>query len=155
MITSGRYASKSSHEVISSLIADPDLRAILTSQFGNYGLPPEHSSFLIQAGIAAHYMGGAYYPVGGPQAISRAIVPTIEAAGGAVFVRAAVSSILVEGGRAVGVRMRDYDEAVRVLPGGAVICGAGAVVTERLVPEACRAALGYAPMLAKVLPDCY
>ena len=35
----------------------------------------------------AHYMDGGYYPVGGSQEISRALIPTIEAAGGAVFVK--------------------------------------------------------------------
>ena len=52
-------------------------------------------------------MNGAYYPVGGPQQISRAIIPTIEAAGGRVFVKAAVSQILLDKGRAVGVALRD------------------------------------------------
>ena len=58
-------------------------------------------------------MNGAYYPVGGPQQISRAIIPTIEAAGGRVFVKAAVSKILIEKGRAVGVAMRDGGEVCR------------------------------------------
>ena len=57
------------------------------STFGNYGLTPEKGSFVIQAGIVAHYMDGGYYPVGGSQEISKALIPTIEAAGGAVFVR--------------------------------------------------------------------
>lgn len=146
------YASRTALDVVSSLTANEQLRALLCSQFGNYGLPPNQSSFLIQAGIAAHYMGGGYYPIGGPQTISRAIIPTIEAAGGRVFVRAAVGAILIEGGRAVGVSMRDGGE-VRVRRGGGVISGAGAVVTERLVPLAHRPLLGYAPMIRLVPPS--
>lgn len=125
------YASRTAADVVASLTTDEKLRALLCSQFGNYGLPPDASSFVIQAGIAAHYMGGAYYPIGGPQRISQAIIPTIEAAGGRVLVRAAVSSILIKGGRAVGVRMRENHVDVRVRRGGAVISGCGAVATEQ------------------------
>lgn len=146
------YASRTAQEVVHSAVSDPRLRSLLLCQFGNYGLAPERSSFLIQAGITAHYLGGAYYPVGGPQEISRAIIPTIEAAGGRVLVRAAVSQILIEGGRAVGVAMRDGGE-VRVRHGGAVVTGAGAVITQSLVPPAQRARLGYAPMLRAVRPS--
>ena len=47
---------------------------------------------------------GAWYPVGGPLSVVRGCVGVIEGAGGAVLVRAPVSAIIVEGGRAVGVR---------------------------------------------------
>ena len=104
--------------------------------------------FPLQAGIAAHYLGGAYYPVGGPQRISRALIPTIEAAGGRVLVKASVSRILIEedSGRAVGVALREGSE-VRVRPGGSVVSGAGAVVTQQLVPEKYADALGYRRMI--------
>ena len=48
------FASKTTHEVAASLTKDKRLIAILCGQFGNYGLAPENSSFLIQAGITAH-----------------------------------------------------------------------------------------------------
>lgn len=38
----------------------------------------------------------AFYPVGGPEEITKNIIPVIEAAGGAVLVRAHVESILVD-----------------------------------------------------------
>ena len=49
-----KLASKTTHEVASSLTKNKRLVAILCGQFGNYGLAPQNSSFLIQAGITAH-----------------------------------------------------------------------------------------------------
>jgi all-trans-retinol 13,14-reductase len=57
-------------------------------------------------GIYAHFLDGGYYPVGGPQAISKALIPVIEATGGRVLVRAPVDRIVVENGRAVGVKVK-------------------------------------------------
>ena len=55
-----------------------------------------------------HWKGGAFYPIGGPGVIPFHVVKVIEKygnkhGGGRVLVRAPVSSIVVEGGRAVGV----------------------------------------------------
>jgi hypothetical protein len=154
-----RWASRSTWDVVSELTANKRLRAILCGQFGDYGLKPQDSSFLIQAGITAHYMDAAYYPIGGSQEISRALIPTITDAGGAVLVKARVQSIEIDAssGRAVGVKVCVVDlsgkakgEAVSVRATCGVISGAGAYLTNRLVPEAHRARLGYAPMLKKV-----
>ena len=59
--------------------------------------------------LTTHFAnGGSYYPIGGPSRIAKTMIPLIEAAGGAVFVRAPVSQILFnEDGTAVrGVRVR-------------------------------------------------
>ena len=154
-----RWASRSTWDVVSELTTNKRLRAILCGQFGDYGLKPQDSSFLIQAGITAHYMDAAYYPIGGSQEISRALIPTITDAGGAVLVKARVQSIEIDAssGRAVGVKVCVVDlsgkakgEAVSVRATCGVISGAGAYLTNRLVPEAHRARLGYAPMLKEV-----
>ena len=42
---------------------------------------------------------------------------------------------------------------VRVRPGGSVISGAGAVITERLLPESQRRQLGFVPMIKAVKPS--
>ena len=60
------------------------MRTILTSHWGNYGLPPGQSSFAIHAIVAHSYLEGAAYPVGGAASIATAIAPTIERAGGAI-----------------------------------------------------------------------
>jgi all-trans-retinol 13,14-reductase len=54
--------------------------------------------------LVEHYLRGAAYPVGGAGRIAATLVPGIEARGGAVVTGAEVAEILVERGRAVGVR---------------------------------------------------
>ena len=155
-------AGKTTWEVVSSLTSNARLKAVLCGQFGNYGLKPEDSSFVIQGGIVAHYLGGAYYPIGGSQMISRALIPTIEAAGGKVLVKARVSEIVVDDfGQATGVRVAPVtgtglpadEKEMFVAARVAVVSGAGAYVTNNLVPEKHRAQLGYAKMLADVKPS--
>lgn len=126
-----RHADRTTGEVLAELTSDPELRAVLAGQLGDYGLPPSRSSFAIHAAVASHYLGGAWFPVGGASAIARGVVPVIERAGGAVLVRADVASILVEGGRAAGVRMADGREIRAPL----VVSAVGAVNTfDRLLP---------------------
>jgi len=105
-----RHADRTTAEVLAQLTEDRELRAVLAGQLGDYGLPPSRSSFAIHAAVASHYLGGGFFPIGGAGAIARAIAPVIERSGGAILVRAEVQSILVEAGRAIGVRMEDGRE---------------------------------------------
>lgn len=127
------YARKTTAEVMTAVTSNRELRAVLTAQWGDYGLPPGQSSFAMHASVASHYFNGAYFPVGGASAIAREIAPGIERAGGELYGNADVSEIVVEGGRAVGVRMADG----HVLRAPLVISGAGATNTfERLLAPA-------------------
>lgn len=132
-------AGKTVQQVLDSLTDDAQLKTVLAGQFGDYGMPPDEASFFIHAGVVAHYMGGAWYPVGGPGAIARAIVPVIERAGGRVLVKAPVAGVVVRPGTnvAVGVRLEGGEE---VLARRGVVSDAGALNTyHRLLPEAVRA----------------
>jgi all-trans-retinol 13,14-reductase len=153
-----KYANTSTWDMVSSLTTNKRLRAILCGQFGDYGLKPQDSSFLIQAGIAAHYLGGAYYPIGGSGNIAKAIIPTIEAAGGRVLVSCRVKELKInKSGKCVGVEVFQVDksgqnkgDAVTITATKGVISGAGAAVTHNLTPKPFQKLLGYAPMLANV-----
>jgi all-trans-retinol 13,14-reductase len=130
-----KYATRTTLDVLSELTQNKELISVLTAQFGDYGLPPARSSFVMHASVASHYLAGGYFPVGGASAIARSIAPVIERAGGQIFVNAEVKQILIENGRAVGVRMADDSE----LRAPVVISDAGAMNTyERLLPEANR-----------------
>lgn len=130
-----RVAQRTTAEVVGGCVKDPDLRGILTAQWGDYGLPPSKSSFFIHAMVAGHYLRGAGYPVGGAGRIAETILPSIERTGGAVVVRAEVSSIVVEGGRAVGVELADG----RRIRASRVVSDAGALLTYgHLLPESHR-----------------
>lgn len=120
-----RYATRTTRDVLSELTRNEELIGVLTAQFGDYGLPPGRSSFAMHAAVATHYLGGAYYPVGGASAIARAFAPVIERAGGALVHSAEVARVSTEGGRAVGVVMIDGE----VIRAPIVISDAGAANT--------------------------
>jgi all-trans-retinol 13,14-reductase len=103
-----RYAlaMQTTEAYLAHRFSDPKLRAVVTSFWGDYGLPPKESSFAVHALLALHYSRGAYYPVGGGQSIFRSIKPVIEASGGEVRTNHEAIRIVVEQGRAVGVEVR-------------------------------------------------
>jgi len=137
-------------DVLSELTDDRELIAVLTGQWGDMGLPPKRSSFVIQALIARHYLHGGFYPVGGAWRIADSILPRIRATGGEVFTYARVAEILVSDGRTRGVRMADGHE----IESRCVISDAGAINTfARLLPAAVSRAHGYDALLAKVRPS--
>ncbi len=94
-------------DVLNRLTGNKKLQAVLTTQWGDCGLPPGQSSFLIHALIARHYLNGGYYPEGGASKIAETILPTIQQRGGDVFTYARVNNILIDNGKAVGVEMSD------------------------------------------------
>jgi all-trans-retinol 13,14-reductase len=104
---SAPYYSKSTREVLETITSNKELIAVLTGQFGDYGLPPGESSFIMHAMLVHHYFQGGSYPVGGSAEIFNAIEPTITAAGGDVYVNAEVDEVIVKSGRAIGVKMSD------------------------------------------------
>ena len=127
-----RWISRTSAEVIAELVSNPKLAAVLTAQWGDYGGKPEEASFAVHAMIMGHYLEGAAYPVGGAASIAKGLVPVIEAAGGAARAGTPVSEILLEDGKAVGVRTESGEEINAPIVVSAI--GAGETV-KRLLPE--------------------
>jgi all-trans-retinol 13,14-reductase len=105
-----RWCGRTTSEVLGDLISDSKLAAVLTAQWPDYGGKPTEASFAIHATIMGHYLEGAAYPVGGAAAIARGLVPVIEAAGGSARAGTPVDRIVIEDGRAVGVRTRSGEE---------------------------------------------
>ncbi len=105
-----RASARTVEEVVRPIVGDTRLYDVLTAQMGDYGLLPRDASFAIHAMVVGHYLGGGYYPVGGSARIAETVSETIEREGGEIFVAAEVERILVEGGRATGVRMIDGGE---------------------------------------------
>ncbi|MGZ3883683.1 MAG: phytoene desaturase family protein, partial [Bacteroidia bacterium] len=101
------YASKTTKEVLDELFTDKKLKAVLAAQYGDCGLPPALCSFAMHAAVARHYLDGGYYPVGGSAVLFEKIAPVIKKSGGEILIRAEVSEILVENGKAIGVKMAD------------------------------------------------
>ena len=100
-------ATETTAEYLERNIRSPEFRALLATQWGDYGLPPKESAFALHALVVASYLNGGWFPVGGAGRIARTVEPGIEAAGGAIRVCQEATEILVENGRAVGVKAID------------------------------------------------
>jgi all-trans-retinol 13,14-reductase len=101
------YLYEKTHDVLSALTDDPDLIATICGQWGDMGLPPKQSAFMVHAMIARHYLYGGFYPVGGSWRIADTIIPKIQKVGGEVFTYARVKDIMIEDGMVCGVEMED------------------------------------------------
>ncbi|MDO8611808.1 MAG: NAD(P)/FAD-dependent oxidoreductase, partial [Dehalococcoidia bacterium] len=85
-------------------------RAVLAAESGAYATPPSRAPVLLHAALMDHYLKGAYYPRGGGQVLPAHLVDVVRSHGGEVRTRAGVQRILVEGGRAAGVRLATGEE---------------------------------------------
>lgn len=146
-----KWSDRTTLEVLESLTQNKRLIAVLSAQFGDYGLPPSQSSFVVHAMIAKHYFNGGYYPVGGSERFADTIIPIIERAGGKVLINADVAEVVIEKGRAVGVRMAADGKVIRA---PYVISSTGVVNTfTKLIPRPVAEAEGYLEKLKQVHPS--
>lgn len=145
-----REARRTVREVMAEITDDPRLAGVLTGQYGDYGLPPGQASWFMHALLVGHYLGGGAYPVGGSARIAATILPSIERAGGAVVTSADVAEIVLEGERAIGVRLAGGEEVRAPI----VISDAGIAVTYgRLLPRAVASRAGLRPTVAGAPPS--
>ncbi|MCS6812350.1 MAG: NAD(P)/FAD-dependent oxidoreductase [Cyanobacteria bacterium] len=117
----------------------PALKALLASQWGDYGLPPSLSPFALHSMIVSHYLDGGYYPVGGGGTIAAAIQGIVERKGGQLLVNREVQRVIIENGRAVGVEVRrsqgKADGVTERYYAPVIISNAGVVNTyQKLIP---------------------
>ena len=84
---------------------DNRLKGLLVSQWGDYGLPPALSAFVMHAVVANHYLNGGWYPIGGSQNIAESIATIVENADGRLLKSHQVDEIIIHKGRAIGVRV--------------------------------------------------
>lgn len=125
------FAETTKHR-LDRLTDNERLKSVLASQWGYYGATPSKSSFAIQALVMKHFMHGGYYPVGGASEIANTLLGTVAKAGGWTRISSDVETILIERGRAVGVRLKKTGEELRARR---VISAAGVMSTiARLLP---------------------
>jgi len=141
---------ETSYDVLSRLTQNQDLIAVLCGQWGDMGLPPKRSAFMVQAMIARHYLHGGFYPIGGSWHIADTIIPKIRKSGGEVFTYARVRRIVVEEGRVRGVEMEDGHriECDSVISSAGIDNTFRALLTADVVAEA-----GYKPLLPHAKPS--
>ncbi len=108
----GRLASMTTANYLDSRFRDPLLKSILCGQWLDYGTPPSESAFGFHALIVADYLKGGFYPVGGSAELAKAVIGIVEAFGGACLVNHRATEILVEHGKAVGVRAEHHGQCI-------------------------------------------
>ena len=81
------------------------------------GTAPKEAPFGMQALLTNHFAYGGYYPIGGSSEIAFNIIPTIEAAGGRVLVRARVTDIIMDEDykRVIGVNVKQGHTSYEII----------------------------------------
>lgn len=126
-----KYASRTTQEVLEELTQNQELIKVLTGQYGDYGLPPSQSSFAMHATLVRHYFSGGNFPVGGSSQVVDTIAPVLGECDSTILISAEVEQVLIENGKAVGVKMADGKE----FRANMVISGAGIMTTyKKLIP---------------------
>ena len=126
-----KFSDKTTYEVLSSITKNKELIKVLSGQYGDYGLPPKQSSFVMHAAVARHYFAGGSFPIGGSSEIAKHIDTVIEKAGGTILISAEVDEILIKNNKATGVKMKDD----KVFLAKNIISGAGIMTTyNKLIP---------------------
>jgi len=106
-----RWCGRTTAEVANELTSNPQLAAIFSAQWGDFGGRPGTASFAMHAMVVGSYLkSGARYPVGGASAIAEHLLPTITSAGGEAHAGVTVSSLLFEADCVVGVTTSEGEE---------------------------------------------
>lgn len=128
-----KYSDKTTLEVLSSITSNQELIAVLSGQYGDYGLPPSESSFAMHATLMRHYFAGGNYPVGGASSFAKKIGKVILDHGGTMYIRASVKELIVQDNKAIGVLMEDG----RQILAEKIISNTGILNTyKKLIPKA-------------------
>jgi len=103
-----KYRDTSYQQFLDNYLEDQRTKAILSAQCGYCGLPPEKLSAITAVLMFKSYnRDGSYYPEGGSQAFTDAIVKQFENFGGELCFSRKVGKVLVRNREACGVQTED------------------------------------------------
>jgi all-trans-retinol 13,14-reductase len=98
-------------EMVDARIKNPKLKAVVSTLWGYYGLPPSKLASIYYALPTIEYLQeGGYYPRGKSQKISNALAKFIQERGGRVILNNRVEKILVKEQTVYGVKTTDGKE---------------------------------------------
>ena len=126
-----KWREKTTDEVLTEIGVSPRLKTILTAQWGYYGEPPSRSSFALHASCIAHFLNGAWFPVGNATKFGEVLKVELESRGGKVLTRSHVTEILVENGMAKGVVLKN---GMKYFAKKVISC-TGAKTSLKMIPE--------------------
>lgn len=107
-----KWARATGKDFLDAHVSDPVLRAVLSGQSGDHGMPPSQVSAFMHVGITYHYLNGGYYPLGGAFTLPRALIRALKRAGGEIKLQSRVKRILMEHKKVIGVEL-DSGEKLR------------------------------------------
>jgi all-trans-retinol 13,14-reductase len=120
-------------QVMQEIGLSDKLQTVLTVHWGYIGSIPDESAFALHALTHTHFWNGGFYPRGGSMSYAQHLLGNVWDAGGEVITKARVQELIVENGKAVGVRMEDGRE----LHAKRIVSAAGAKATvNHLLPAA-------------------
>ncbi len=119
------FAERTTYDVLKDITSNEKLISVLAGQWGDHGLPPKQSSFVLHALVARHYLDGGNYPVGTARRIAETVTDVIEKEGGLVAVNAGVDEIVIKNGKAESVLLENGE----IISAPLIISSAGIVNT--------------------------
>jgi len=133
-------ALKTANAYLDECFKRKELKAILSSVWGDLGVPPSRMAYGYLAMLHRHFAQGASFPVGGLKALSQAMVHGLRNRGVDILTRRHVEEILIENGCVVGVKARNKkNDSLETYHAKRVISDAGAYNTyARMLPAAMR-----------------
>ncbi len=143
-------AKKNTEYLVKKFITDPDVQAFFNMLTCTYCYcdAKETPAMLSGALFCDNHKGGIFYPTGSPQMLSNKLEKVIEEHGGQMLFRKLVDEILIDKGKAYGVRLADGLEimADRVVANGTVWNLYGKLVKpEHIKPKRMKRAQSYIP----------
>jgi len=112
-------------------LSSDEAKAVVTTLWGYLGLPPSKlSAGQFALTLLSYFSAGAWYPTGGSGAMTFAIMDAIEDAGGSVYLRNTVTSIVPDGAESVAITTHKG----LVVKAKAVISNASPTSTAALLP---------------------
>ena len=106
-----RFNGKTWGEMLETRVKNPKLRAVMSGQWGYYGLPPSKlSCYYYALPFIGYLTNGGYYPKGRSQDISNALAKYIEAHRGKILLGTKVDRVLLKNGAAAGAATADGRE---------------------------------------------
>jgi all-trans-retinol 13,14-reductase len=100
--------------------------------------------------LVKHYFSGGYFPIGGSSQIALTTDKVIEAAGGTIIINAEVEQVIINNGRATGVRLSDGKEIMAKT----IISSTGVHNTvSKLLPQDLAYTKGLVKKMSKIKPS--
>ncbi|HXE49135.1 MAG TPA: NAD(P)/FAD-dependent oxidoreductase [Ramlibacter sp.] len=145
-----RWLDKPFDQFLASHISDAGARQALRALSGYVTDDADSATVHQMVPLFGYYLHGGYYPAGGSGTIADALVEAIERHGGHVRLKTAVEQVLVENGRACGVRLRN----AQVLRAAAVIMNADFLGATRKLIDPAVWPTGFRQLIDAAQPSC-